>query len=489
MASVFLKRQTWYLKVQDASGRWVARASTAANKTEAKRLAADLEKRHERQRMGLEQPDLPKGGGTVDELMAWWVETFLRRAASDTGATSIQKHIIGSALGRLRLAEVTPGKIDLFLTEKERILSARSVNHLRGYLSRAFTMARRMEKFPRPNPAADVPKRKVTKRLPDYLRPNEVPLLLAALKPKWKLLFAAAIYTGMRKGELFALQKSDVDLTAGLILVGRSHDRDIPKGGRVEAIPINSELLPYLNKAIARSPSELVFPDEKGKMLPKHTAMEQVLRRAMRRAGLVTGYVHKCRRHGCGHQEPAADANPRRCPKCDFKLFPVGEVRKIRFHHLRHTTASLLLMKGADLAAVQRIMRHQDPRMTTDFYGHLATNYLKVQMERLSFGPPPADTSGAAETPQDEHSLLAAGGAQEPPLPAATRAETRPAAPFVTRLVPKPQKGHAPPTRRGADGKALRGLTVVGARGFEPPTFRSRTERATRLRHAPSVKF
>jgi site-specific recombinase XerD len=29
----------------------------------------------------------------------------------------------------------------------------------------------------------------------------------------------------------------------------------------------------------------------------------------------------------------------------------------IRFHHLRHTTASLLLTSGADLAAVQRIMR------------------------------------------------------------------------------------------------------------------------------------
>jgi hypothetical protein len=36
----------------------------------------------------------------------------------------------------------------------------------------------------------------------------------------------------MRKGELFALQKSDVDFTSGLILVSRSHERDIPKGGR-----------------------------------------------------------------------------------------------------------------------------------------------------------------------------------------------------------------------------------------------------------------
>ena len=113
------------------------------------------------------------------------------------------------------------------------------MNHLRGYLSRAFTMARRMEKFPRPNPVADVPKRKVVKRLPDYLRPHEVQPLIASLKPKWKPLFATALYTGMRKGELFALRKGDVDFDAGVIMVSRSHDRDIPKGGRVEAVPIN----------------------------------------------------------------------------------------------------------------------------------------------------------------------------------------------------------------------------------------------------------
>jgi integrase len=288
VASVYRKRDTWYLQVTDADGHRRCLASSATTKTEAKRLAVETEQRYERQLRGLEQPDLDDGGGTVDGLMEWWFEKFLQRAASDTGVSSIRKHIIGSALGKRRLAEVTPGKVDLFLTEKESVLSARSVNHLRGYLSRAFTMARRMEKFPRPNPVADVPKRKVVKRLPDYLRPHEVPPLLASLRPKWKSLFATALYTGMRKGELFALQKSDVDFTSGLILVSRSHERDIPKGGRVGAVPINSELLVYLKKAIAASPSELVFPDEEGKMLPRHTALEHVLRRAMCRAGLST---------------------------------------------------------------------------------------------------------------------------------------------------------------------------------------------------------
>ncbi len=261
----------------------------------------------------------------------------------------------------------------------------------------------------------------------------------------------------MRKGELFALRKGDIDFDAGVIMVSRSHDRDIPKGGRVEAVPINDELVPYLKKAMTASPSELVFPNDDGTMLPKHTALEHVLRRAMRRAGLVTGYVHKCRRQGCGHQEAAPNANPRDCPKCEFRLFPVGQVRKIRFHHLRHSTASLLLMKGADLAAVQRIMRHQDPRITTEVYGHLQTTYLKGQIERLSFGPEPADLSGGGRPSRE---------AGEPPEPArggwrfgaaATRRQRAPtlrlAAPFATRLLPDPEKAHAPSTRRGTVGK------------------------------------
>jgi integrase len=54
-----------------------------------------------------------------------------------------------------------------------------------------------------------------------------------------------------------------------------------------------------------------------------------------------------------------------------MKLWPSGQVRPIRFHHLRHTTASLLLMRGADVPAVPKILRHSDPRLTTETYSHL----------------------------------------------------------------------------------------------------------------------
>jgi hypothetical protein len=67
------------------------------------------------------------------------------------------------------------------------------------------------------------------------------------------------------------------------------------------------------------------------------------------------------------------------------RLWPKPRVRHIRFHDLRHTTASLLMMAGANPAAVQRIMRHSEPRITTEVYGHLAPGYLRPEVDRLSF--------------------------------------------------------------------------------------------------------
>ena len=88
-----------------------------------------------------------------------------------------------------------------------------------------------------------------------------------------------------------------------------------------------------------------------------------ILRAALRRAQIVTSYVHECRRQGCGYTEEAADGELRRCPKCNMKLWPKALVRPIRFHDLRHTTASLLLMAGANPAAAQRILgRHHGHR-------------------------------------------------------------------------------------------------------------------------------
>ena len=86
-------------------------------------------------------------------------------------------------------------------------------------------------------------------------------------------------------------------------------------------------------------------------------------------------------------------------------------------------------------------MRHQDPRTTTELYGHLASHYLKREIERLSFGPPPGESAmSPPHVPQETRISLVAGGAKEPPIPAGTRADAPSAAPFSTRCYPAPKR-------------------------------------------------
>src|SRR5207253_362445 len=58
-------------------------------------------------------------------------------------------------------------------------------------------------------------------------------------------------------------------------------------------------------------------------------------------------------------------------------------LRKMRFHDLRHSTATLLLRAGVDLHRVQRILRHKDVKLTTDTYGHLDVEDLRAAVETL----------------------------------------------------------------------------------------------------------
>ena len=57
-------------------------ASRARTKTEAKRLAQEVERQFERQRLGVEPPPISSSLRTVDDLIEWWIENFLRHAPS-----------------------------------------------------------------------------------------------------------------------------------------------------------------------------------------------------------------------------------------------------------------------------------------------------------------------------------------------------------------------------------------------------------------------
>jgi excisionase family DNA binding protein len=118
-------------------------------------------------------------------------------------------------------------------------------------------------------------------------------------------------------------------------------------------------------------------------MFRRDVDLEGILRRALGRAGIVRFWRHVCRRRGCRHVEERQEQSERRCPKCEMKLWPKPVVRPIRFHDLRHTTARLVLRSAVLLVVVQKVLRHRDPKLTEAVYGHLATDDLRAEVNRL----------------------------------------------------------------------------------------------------------
>lgn len=445
MASVYERGSRWYVRVKDEHGRWKDRVCSAATKTEAKRLAAELERQAERRRLGLEAGRPADGGGTVQQLLGWWLRTYSKGSPShDRNESTVRTHFFGTALGDTLVCDLKSSAVEVFLQAKAGGLSPQTLNHLRRFLLTAFNCGRRAGRLEVPNPVAGVKPRKVPPRLYDYLRAEEVPAVLAQLSERQRPLFAAAIYTGLRKGELLSLRKADVDAKARQLIVRRSWDRDTTKGGHADAVPLAAEVVPFLEAAMRASPSDLVFPNAEGGMMRPDVALESILRRAMGRAGLVTGYRHVCRRKGCTHAENAPDGALRRCPLHSAKLWPKPQVRQLRFHDLRHTTASLLMQSGTSLAAVARVLRHTDPKLTARVYGHLAPAFMLAEVDRLKLG---------VEAPRVEAMPLAAnsGPFAAPVLQATEREKENPGAALISQATP--------------------GVSTARSRGLEPLTF------------------
>src|SRR5712692_4026490 len=213
MASVFQRAGRWYLRVKDGAGVWRKIPSSARTKTEARRIAEECARRSERQRLGLEALPPEDGGGTLAELLKWWLDSYSRGTPShERNVYTVRRHLTGSELGSVRLASLSSGQIEAFLQTKSQGLSPQSLNHLRRYLLTAFNCARRAGRYLGQNPVVAVGRRKVAKRKPDFLRREEVEPVMRALGARWRNLFATAIFTGLPKGELLGLRKSDIDL-------------------------------------------------------------------------------------------------------------------------------------------------------------------------------------------------------------------------------------------------------------------------------------
>ncbi len=165
------------------------------------------------------------------------------------------------------------------------------------------------------------------------LSPDQLQALLAAIEADENVpvgnMMKMALYSGMRRGELFNLKWKDVSFETGFIWI-----RD-PKGGKDQKIPMN-DMVRGILKRITRTRSPYVFPGKGGE---KRVTLGRAGTRIREAAGL---------------------------PK-DFRPM----------HGLRHAYASMLASSGkVDMYVLQKLMTHKSPQMTQR-YAHLRDEALK----------------------------------------------------------------------------------------------------------------
>ena len=245
-----------------------------------------------------------------------------------------------AVLGHQRVESVRPMDVRRFVAQlseagEARRTIARRLSCLRSffrYLCREGTLEQ--------NPAVAIPTPRLEKRLPSFLDEQQVARLLTTPSTeKWQGLRDRAILetlysTGMRVSELVGLSLEDLDEISGTAIVRG-------KGKKERLCPIGETALMSIRGYLARRPNKLqapvaLFVSQKGTRLTVRQ-VDRLLVRYVRQAGL-----------------PAA----------------------ISPHSLRHSFATHLLERGADLRSVQELLGHAS-LSTTQIYTHITPQRLK----------------------------------------------------------------------------------------------------------------
>ena len=230
---------------------------------------------------------------------------------------------------------------------------------------------------------------KPTRASRPVLRRSEVLPTLAGFpapssESPWQWIPAACLYAGLRPGEALGLKKEDIDAREWTMTVRHSWTAPLPKDGDAREVLVVKELRSFLEAAMAASPSDFVFARPDGSPFTPEIRFQLVdhLRRSLKRAGVVDGFRHICRRKGCGFVETRREASEDRCPKCNMRLWVSPVARRMRFYDLRHTHATLLRKAGVDLGAVQRTL------------GHSSGNHLRHLLSQRRGGLPRRGRAG-----------------------------------------------------------------------------------------------
>jgi integrase len=244
-----------------------------------------------------------------------------------------------SRFGDTPLAEITTWQIEKWKAEEGKRLNPVTVNRRLTVIKHMFKKAVEWD-LAKSNPATSVKRFSVTSERTRFLTQDEIKALLSECEKQvtspWLLpLVTLALNTGMRQGELLKLKWENVDLERGSITIIQG------KTLRRKTVAINKPTHEALEWLRANCYGEFLF------MWPWGD-----------RVGKVTVY----------------DAFKKACS--------AAKITDFRFHDLRHTFASHLVMAGVDLVTVKELLGHKTINMTNR-YTHLAPEHKAQAVAKL----------------------------------------------------------------------------------------------------------
>lgn len=329
-----------------------------------KALAMDFAKKLDARLKFGEEGMSVKAGLTLKTYAETWLEHIqhTRKPSTWDDYGKRLKQDIYPLLGMLDLHDITRERVKaLALAGMKKGQAPKTVQNTLRVLSSLLSHAKEdglITDNPALRPGKILPK--VSKRRAiEPLTKEEVAALLSLVRTKaprlYPLLLCAA-RTGLRQGELLALQWDDLNFSGRFMEVRRSMSHGsltTPKSGESRRVDMSLELTDTL----------------KALQVDRH--LEAVTREWQKLPEWVF-----CNEHGSlFHHNPVRIAF--------HSLLKAAGVRRVRFHDLRHTFASLLLQQGESPVYVKDQMGHSSIQVTVDLYGHLIPGGNRQAVDQL----------------------------------------------------------------------------------------------------------
>ena len=307
----------------------------------------------------MSEPDDPAAADVLDAGSAALVDAYLdhlrveRRLAANTLESYARDltHLGRFAAGRhAPLASLDRRALEAFVRD---LMSAglaprsvaRAVATTRGFY-RYLAISRRLDA----NPADDLEPPRAWSALPRYLSIEEVDRLLeqpdtAAPRGLRDCAFIEVLYaTGLRVSELVALKPSDVNMEAGYLTTRG-------KGGKERLVPLGDAAVSWLDRYLRDGRPALLGPRGSPRLFVNARGGAALTRMGVWK--VLKGY-------GAG----------------------AGVASRLSPHVLRHSFATHLLERGADLRAIQMMLGHAD-LSTTQIYTHVLEARLRAMYDRF----------------------------------------------------------------------------------------------------------